>query len=270
MKKIIILIIASSITAFTAENKNPSTPTEKFSYAVGMQIGNDFKTKEVEIDFEKFIAGVKAAYLSDVTLITEDDAKVILEEAWKSYQAKAKAKRDVIINKNKKEGNEFLTKNRKKTGVKTTASGLQFRIIKTGKGAKPTSKDTVEVHYRGWTTDGKEFDSSYSRGKTSNFVLNRVIRGWTEAITKMSPGAKWEIVVPQNLAYGPRGNGSKIPPYSTLRFEIELISIEKKVSDKNKLPTSNVVRIPSSEDIKKGAKPEVLTKEQIENLKKNK
>ena len=171
----------------------------------------------------------------------------------------------VLIDKTKKEGAEFLANNRKKTGVKTTSTGLQYRIINKGKGTSPTSKDSVEVNYRGWTTDGKEFDSSFSRKKPSNFVLNRVIRGWTEAITKMSPGAKWEIVVPQHLAYGPRGKGATIPPYSTLRFEIELISFKKEIKAK-----SNIVRVPSSEEIKNGAKPEILNKEQIENLKKKK
>ena len=176
----------------------------------------------------------------------------------------------VLIDKTKKEGAALLAKNSEKTDVKTTSTGLQYRIIKNGKGTSPTSKDSVEVHYRGWTTDGKEFDSSYSRKNPSNFVLNRVIRGWTEALTKMQPGAKWEIVVPQHLAYGPRGKGAKIPPYSTLRFEIELISVKKAIEAKDRTTKSNIVRVPSSEEIKKGAKPEVLNKEQIENLKKNK
>ena len=272
MNKIIILIIASSIPLIGAEIRAPKTQTEKFSYSVGMQIGNDFKSKEIEIDFEIFMEGVKASYLSNKTLISENDAKVILDDAWKSYQDKIKEKRLVQINKSKKEEAEYLAKNKEKTGVKTTSSGLQYRIIRSGKGNPPTRKDSVEVHYRGWTIDGKEFDSSYSRNKPSNFVLNRVIKGWTEAITKMQPGAKWEIVVPQSLAYGRRGKGTKIPPYSTLRFEIELIAIKKTVATENKtkIPASNIVRIPSSEEIKKGAKPEILNSEQIDNLKKNK
>lgn len=270
MKKIIILFFTSNLTAFTADIKEPSTPIEKFSYAVGMQIGNDFRSKEMELDFEIFMEGVKASYQSKDTLITEKDAEAILNEVWKKYQDKAKAKRMVLIDKTKKEGAALLAKNSEKTDVKTTSTGLQYRIIKNGKGTSPTSKDSVEVHYRGWTTDGKEFDSSYSRKNPSNFVLNRVIRGWTEALTKMQPGAKWEIVVPQHLAYGPRGKGAKIPPYSTLRFEIELISVKKAIEAKDRTTKSNIVRVPSSEEIKKGAKPEVLNKEQIENLKKNK
>ena len=272
MKKIIILLFILNLTAFTADSKKPSTPTEKFSYAVGMQIGDDFRSKEMELDFGMFMEGVKASYQSKNTLITENDAKTILDEVWKKFQDKAKAKRMVLINKTKKEGTDFLAKNNQKAGVKTTPTGLQYRIIKNGKGTQPTRKDTVEVHYRGWTTNGKEFDSSYSRKKPSNFVLNRVIKGWTEALTKMNPGAKWEIVVPQHLAYGPRGKGAQIPPYSTLRFEIDLISIKKPLQANSKIePTkSNIVRVPSSEEIKKGAEPEILNKEQIENLKKNK
>ena len=124
-----------------------------------------------------------------------------------------------------KAGNDYLTANRKKPGVKVTDSGLQYRVINAGEGISPSKSDKAEVHYRGWTIDGVEFDSSHSRNKASTFGVTQVIRGWTEALTMMKPGAKWEIVVPHELAFGPGGNLPKIPPYSTLRFEIELISV---------------------------------------------
>ena len=142
-----------------------------------MQIGSDFGSKEMEIDFEQFLAGVEAAYANDTTLLTED-ANEVLKQAWEDYQAKAKAKRDAAGIKTKMEGVEFLAANRKKPGV-AYSSGLQYRVIKPGKGNSPGINDRAVVHYRGWTLDGKEFDSSYTRKKPSTFAVGRVIPGWT-------------------------------------------------------------------------------------------
>ena len=247
----------------------PSSKKERFSYAVGMQIGGDFENKEIEIDFDQFAEGVQTAYLSRERLMDEKESKEILDEVWKDYQERERAKRNAAAEITKKESAEYLAANLKKPGVKATASGLQYRVIKAGQGDFPTTNDKVEVHYRGWTIDGNEFDSSYSRNTPSTFGLTRVIRGWTEALTMMKPGAKWEIVVPQELAYGAGGKRPKIPPYSTLRFEIELLSVVKGNASAVKPPvTSNIVRIPSQAELKKGAKPEILTKEREAELKK--
>jgi FKBP-type peptidyl-prolyl cis-trans isomerase FklB len=247
----------------------PSSKKERFSYAVGMQIGGDFGNKEIEIDFDQFAEGVQTAYLSRERLMDEKESKGILDEIWKEYQERERAKRNTAAEVTKKEGAEYLAANLKKPGVKSTASGLQYRVMKAGQGESPTKSDKTEVHYRGWTIDGNEFDSSYSRNKPSTFGLTQVIRGWTEALAMMKPGAKWEIVVPQELAYGPGGKRPKIPPYSTLRFEIELLSVIKGTAPVAKKPvTSNVVRIPSQAELKHGAKPEILTKEQEAELKK--
>ena len=247
----------------------PSSKKERFSYAVGMQIGGDFGNKEIEIDFDQFAEGVQTAYLSRERLMDEKESKGILDEIWKEYQERERAKRNTAAEVTKKEGAEYLAANLKKPGVKSTASGLQYRVMKAGQGESPTKSDKTEVHYRGWTIDGNEFDSSYSRNKPSTFGLTQVIRGWTEALAMMKPGAKWEIVVPQELAYGPGGKRPKIPPYSTLRFEIELLSVIKGTAPVAKKPvTSNVVRIPSQAELKQGAKPEILTKEQEAELKK--
>jgi FKBP-type peptidyl-prolyl cis-trans isomerase len=247
---------------------NPTSKKERFSYAVGLQIGGDFGGKEIEIDFGQFAEGVKTAYLSKDKLMTEDESKKILDEVWKGYQDREKTKRTAEADTAKKAGIEYLAANGKKPGVKVTASGLQYRVIKAGEGASPTKSDKAEVHYRGWTIDGEEFDSSHSRNETSTFGVTRVIRGWTEALTMMKPGGKWEIVVPQELAYGPGGKRPKIPPYSALRFEIELISVEQAKPVAKKPVTSNIVRIPSQAELDQGAKPEILTKEQEAELKK--
>ena len=264
------------VTATPAEPKatddqaagNPATKKERFSYAVGLQIGGDFGGKEIEIDFTQFAEGVKTAYLSKDKLMTEKESKKILDDVWKDYQQREQAKRTAEADIAKKAGIDYLAANGKKPGVKITPSGLHYRVIKAGEGTPPTKNDKAEVHYRGWTIDGNEFDSSHSRNETSTFRVTQVIRGWTEALTMMKPGGKWEIVVPQELAYGPGGKRPKIPPYSTLRFEIELISVEQAKAAAKKPVTSNIVRIPSQAELKQGAKPEILTKEQEAELKK--
>ena len=255
-------------TAAGKPSGKPTSKKERFSYAVGLQIGGDFGNKEIKIDFAQFAEGVKTAYLSKDTLMTEAESKKVLDEVWKDYQNREKAKRTAEANTAKKAGIDYLAANGKKPGVKVTASGLQYRVIKAGEGASPTKSDKAEVHYRGWTIDGEEFDSSHSRNKTSTFGVTQVIRGWTEALTMMKPGGKWEIVVPQELAYGPGGKRPKIPPYSALRFEIELISVEQAKPVAKKPVTSNIVRIPSQTELDQGAKPEILTKEQEAELKK--
>ena len=252
-----------------ATGDKPVTKKERFSYAVGMQIGGDFKNKEIEIEFGQFAEGVKTAYLAKERLLSDVESKKVLDQVWKDYQDREKAKRTSMGQITQKAGAEYLAANLKKTGVKATTSGLQYRIIKDGKGAPPTKSDKAEVHYRGWTIDGNEFDSSHSRKKSSTFGITQVIPGWTEALSMMKPGAKWEIVVPQELAYGPGGKRPKIPPYSTLRFEIELLSVIKGNAPVVKKPvTSNIVRIPSQAELKQGAKPEILSKEQEAELKK--
>lgn len=255
-------------TAAGKPSGKPTSKKERFSYAVGLQIGGDFGSKEIEIDFAQFAEGIKTAYLSKDKLMTEEESKKILDDVWKDYQQREQAKRTTEADTAKKAGIDYLAANRKKPGVKITPSGLHYRVIKAGEGTPPTKNDKVEVHYRGWTIDGKEFDSSHSRNETSTFGVTQVIRGWTETLTMMKPGGKWEIVVPQELAYGPGGKRPKIPPYSTLRFEIELISVEQVKAAAKKPVTSNIVRIPSQAELKQGAKPEILTKEQEAELKK--
>ena len=128
--------------------------------------------------------------------------------------------------KNKKEGEEFLAKNREKEGVITLESGLQYKVIKEGNGPTPTVANKVKTHYRGRLIDGTEFDSSYKRGQPATFPVTGVIKGWTEALLLMNVGSKWELYIPYDLAYGEQGRPPKIPPASTLIFEIELLGIE--------------------------------------------
>jgi FKBP-type peptidyl-prolyl cis-trans isomerase FklB len=136
-----------------------------------------------------------------------------------------------VAEKNKVDGKKFLDENAKKTGVKTTASGLQYKVIKEGTGDKPKDSDVVEANYRGTTIDGKEFDSSAKHGSASSFPVNGVIKGWSEALKLMPVGSKWELYVPSDLAYGDEGAGDDIAPGSTLVFEVELLSIKKNAAN---------------------------------------
>ena len=164
-----------------ATGNKPVTKKERFSYAVGMQIGGDFKNKEIEIELAQFAEGVKTAYLAKERLLSDVESKKVLDQVWKDYQDREKAKRTSMGQITQKAGAEYLAANLKKTGVKATTSGLQYRIVKDGKGAPPTKSDKAEVHYRGWTIDGNEFDSSHSRKQPSTFGITQVIPGWTEA-----------------------------------------------------------------------------------------
>jgi len=151
-----------------------------------------------------------------------------IRETMTAFQKDMMAKRQALGEKNKKEGEAFLAENKKKPGVITLPSGLQYKILKAGTGKKPKPTDTVTVNYKGTLIDGTEFDSSYQRGKPATFPLSGIIPGWREALTLMQEGAKWEIYVPPNLAYGERSSGTVIGPNATLIFQIELVSIQEK------------------------------------------
>ncbi len=188
---------------------------------VSQQIfGNDSVTLDKNNFLAGFFAAIKADYNQD--MMTEASAyATIREEA-----IKAKAMEEKYAD-NKAAGEKFLEENKAKEGVQTTPSGLQYKVIKEGKGAIPTDSSTVKVNYKGTLIDGTEFDSSYKRNAPATFRANQVIKGWTEALTMMPVGSKWELYIPQELAYGSRNTG-QIKPFSTLIFEVELLSIEDK------------------------------------------
>jgi FKBP-type peptidyl-prolyl cis-trans isomerase FklB len=169
---------------------------------------------------------VQDALLGKEPLMTPQEIRTTLVDLQKKVAAVQDQKRKVEEEKILAQGKTFLAENRKKEGVKTLPSGLQYRIVAEGSGKTPKSTDTVTVHYRGTLIDGTEFDNSYSRGKPATFGVGRVIAGWTEALQLMKEGARWQLFIPPDLAYGEKGAGSKIPPNSTLIFEVELISVE--------------------------------------------
>lgn len=194
---------------------------EKISYIIGVDIGNNLKRQSIDIDPDILAKGIKDILSGGKTLLTDQE----VSETMVAFQKEMIAK---LGEKNKAEGEAFLAENKKKEGVKTLPSGLQYKVIKAGTSKKPKVTDTVTTHYRGTLINGTEFDSSYRRGQPVSFQVNGVIPGWTEALQLMEEGAKWQLFIPSNLAYGERGAGRDIGPNATLVFEIELLSIQEK------------------------------------------
>jgi FKBP-type peptidyl-prolyl cis-trans isomerase FklB len=199
---------------------------EKASYSLGYKIGQDFKQQGIEIAPDALVRGMKDALADGKTALTEDQMGEALMGLQKEVMAKQQEQYKELAEKNLQEGKNFLLENRKKEGVKTTSSGLQYKVLEKGTGKKPGLEDTVTVHYRGRLIDGKEFDSSYKRNEPATFPVKGVIAGWTEALQLMKEGAKWQLFIPANLAYGEKGVPG-IAPNSVLIFDVELLSIKK-------------------------------------------
>lgn len=209
-----------------ANAKDLKTEKDKVSYLIGRDIGSNFKRNAIEVDYDLLLEGIKSAMTDKKPRIAEEDGQKIMQEFSQKMQEKRKAQQKKEGEVNLKLGKEFLAKNKKEKGVKVTKSGLQYKVEKEGKGKSPKETDTVEVNYKGTLIDGTEFDSSYKRNKPATFPLNGVIKGWTEGIQLMKPGAKYRFFIPSDLAYGERSMGPKIPANSTLIFDVELLAVK--------------------------------------------
>lgn len=223
MKKQIALTLAfAGLWAGQALALELDTDKKRFSYFVGLQVGQQIKSDGIELDESAFVAAIKDVVAGATPRLSQEELQATLQRVQQQRAADAaKAGETNLL-----EGQRFLTSNKKKAGVKETASGLQYTVIKAGAGAKPKGTSTVEVHYRGTLINGTEFDSSYSRGQPATFPVNGVIKGWTEALQLMQEGAKWQLFIPSELAYGSRGTGADIGPNSTLIFDVELLKIK--------------------------------------------
>ena len=218
----LILAVVISSSAIACKKADVTTDKGKYSYAIGFNIGSSMKKDNVDLDMNSFTAAIEDALKGTESKLTPEQTQA----AMQSLMATLQKKRMAGAEENKKKGDDFLAANKVKEGVKTTASGLQYRVIKEGSGSKPKATDMVKVHYSGKLIDGKEFDSSYKRNEPVQFKLDGVIKGWTEGVQLMTVGSKYEFVIPSELGYGPVGNQS-IPGNSVLVFEVELISIGK-------------------------------------------
>ena len=207
--------------AGAAQPTNPAFKTfkEQSSYAVGLDIGKGLKEQAMDVDPTMLARGLTDALAGNKSLLSDREIAVTMQELKKELAVR-------IAEHNKAEGAAFLAANKKKAGVKTLPSGLQYKVLKQGTGATPKATDIVTTHYRGTLLDGTEFDSSYRRNQPAEFPVDRVIKGWTEALQLMKVGDKWQIYVPSDLAYGPRGAGEDIPPNATLIFDIELLGVK--------------------------------------------
>mgnify|MGYP000462095345 CR=1 FL=1 len=216
-------VFFSCLTMNAEETKKPESLTERVSYAYGLMIAQQLGERGVEIDLEQFTAAFNAVNAGEEPVLSEDEVAAAFEESQKLIDEK---NMDGAEKETLEAGKKFLEENGKKEGVEITASGLQYEVLEKGDGEKPKATDNVTVHYHGTLIDGTVFDSSVERGEPTSFPLNRVIPGWTEGVQLMSVGSKYRFTIPYNLAYGSRGAGADIKPYSTLVFEVELLGIE--------------------------------------------
>lgn len=215
------------ITPKNKEEINLNTDDEKISYALGQDISANLEgliKKGIKLDSNILTQSIKDKLNNKKSLMTDEEIK----RTFADLQNKINKEQ---VEKNKKNGEEYLAKNKKAKGVTTTKSGLQYKVIKKGTGKKPKKNSEVKVHYEGKLINGSVFDSSIKRGKPINFKVNRVISGWTEALQLMPKGSTWELTIPSNLAYGEKG-GPRIPPHSVLIFEVELLDIIEDKKDK--------------------------------------
>lgn len=201
------------------------TERKQFSYMIGMDIGKSIAPVKDEIDLETLVEAMKTVMKDGKPLLTDEQAKQVGQAFGERMMAKQAAQREIDIKKNLEEGAKFLAENKKKPNVKTTASGLQYQILRPGNGPKPGPTDVVLADYAGTFLDGKEFDSSYKRGQAAEFALNGVIPGWTEGLQLMAKGSKFKFWIPADLAYGAEGQGG-MPPNATLVFEVELQDVK--------------------------------------------
>jgi FKBP-type peptidyl-prolyl cis-trans isomerase FklB len=244
---LVALLVCSAFASYAEDAKpspspsdNPATTStfkdekDKVSYSLGVDIGRTLQKFQLDLNEAALSRGIADVLDSKPMAMTDQELQTTLQAfqqkmMQKQQEAVSKKQEEMkgVAEKNEADGKKFLDDNSKKPGVKTTASGLQYKVIKEGSGDKPKDTDVVETNYRGTTIDGKEFDSSAKHGSTASFPVNGVIKGWSEALKLMPVGAKWELYVPADLAYGAEGYGDDIAPGSTLVFEVELLNIKK-------------------------------------------
>lgn len=203
------------------------TPKDRISYTIGVNIGQDFKGQEIDVDTDLLLMGLKESLEGKELKLTDEEMVAEIQTFQQKMQEKMVAEREASAGKNQAAGEAFLAENANKEGVVVTESGLQYKVLEAGEGDSPGAADVATVHYKGTLIDGTQFDSSYDRGQPATFPVGGVIPGWTEALQLMKPGAKWQLFIPSALAYGERGAGQDIGPNATLLFDVELVSVEK-------------------------------------------
>ena len=226
-----VVLLGSLVCVVLLAADDPKTPEtqvdmKKVSYCIGLNIGGRMKAQDVALEMEDFMAGLRHGLAGDPPRMTPEEIQKVMTLFNQKMSTRRIERTRRLGEENLKKGQAFLAANKTKPRVKVLPSGLQYKVLRAGTGKKPAAVDMVEVHYKGTLIDGTEFDSSYKRGRTVTFAVNRVIRGWTEGLQMMKEGAKWELVIPAELAYGPRGTQGPIGPNAVLVFEVELIKVK--------------------------------------------
>ena len=220
------LVLVAAIFSLNAWATELETEKQKLGYIIGMDIGKSLSEQGADVDLDSLIDAIRSTFNGEELAMTTEEAAAVRQAYIQRRQAEQKAEASQAGAANLAEGQKFLAENKMKEGVQTTESGLQYKVMTMGDGAKPAATQTVKVHYRGTLLDGTEFDSSYARDEPISFALNRVIAGWTEGVQLMPVGSKFMFYIAPELAYG-EGGGGPIPPNSTLVFEVELLDIEE-------------------------------------------
>ncbi len=242
MKKVLLVLICGCLAAATVfaqeqvappkqQAPPPASPNQQAlekegSYCAGLRQGRELRKQGLPLDAQEFARGLVDGLTAADVKLTDKELHATLEEFGRLIEKMQVERRQRLVETNQKDGAAFLAANRTKEGVKTLPSGLQYKVLKSGKGAMPQSESTVKTHYKGTLLDGTVFDSSYDRGEPIEFRVDGVIAGWTEALQLMKAGDKWQLFIPSELAYGEEGAGADIGPHAVLIFEIELLSFK--------------------------------------------
>jgi FKBP-type peptidyl-prolyl cis-trans isomerase FklB len=221
---ILIMLVLAPVTAIAEQGLE--TLEQKASYSFGVDFAKRLEQQGIELDIKALNRGIKDQASGNKLAFEEAEMNQFKSEYSQQLRAELQKQQAELAAKNLEAGKKFLAENASKDGVVTTESGLQYKVIKSGDGPSPKADDTVTTHYRGTLIDGREFDSSYSRGQPASFPVNGVIKGWTEALQLMKVGDKWELYIPSDLAYGSAQRSELIQPNSTLVFELELLGIK--------------------------------------------
>ena len=270
MKTTVLAVIFSlgiAAPLFAAGTNILSDEKSRVSYAIGMMLGHNWQQQGLEVDPDIAAHAIKDVQTGGTTLLSQAEMQETLTEFQKTFKIKQQKMQAEKAEKSKAEGEAFLSKNKSNAGVITLPDGLQYTVLAEGTGAMPAANDVVSVNYRGTLLDGTEFDSSYKRGQPAQFPVNGVIKGWTEALQLMKTGSKWKLFIPSDLAYGENGQRG-IPPNSVLVFEVELLSVQAPpppAAPPQPL-TSDIIKVPSAEEMKRGAKIETLKPEDVQKL----
>jgi len=277
----LIIALLQSVLWAAEEKAGELDQKGKISYSIGMNFGKNLKRYGyTDVDVDVLAGAIKDVLSGKEPKLTDAQVNEVISSYQKEMAAKREQERQVLSQKNRKEGEAFLEENKKKEGVKThtvtyteflpngqtevKTDDLQYKVIKEGTGPKPTTNDIVKVNYRGTLVNGTEFDAS-PKDTPTQFPVTRVIKGWAEALLMMKTGSKWQLFIPSSLAYGERGHAPKIEPGATLIFEVELVSAETPPPPAPAQPlTSDIIKVPSADELKKGAKIEVIKPEEVD------